>query len=61
MPDRPPLGPGCFSGYYEIPHKFVVDEGLDLCCHRNRLERLLLAGEVAIQQGIMRTATKSSC
>lgn len=61
MPDRPSLGPACFSCYNEIPHKFVGDEGLDLCCHRNRLERFLLAGEAAIQQGIVRTATKSSC
>lgn len=41
MPDRPPLGPGRFSGYNEIPHKFAVDEGLDLRCHGNGLERLL--------------------
>lgn len=61
MPDRPLLGPGCFSCYNEIPHKFAADEGLDLCCHRNRLERLLFAEEAAIRQGIMRTATKSSC
>lgn len=55
MPDRPPLGPGCFSRYNEIPHKF---EGLDLCCHGNRLER---AGELAMRLGIMHIATKSSC